>query len=480
MIALAASGFGIARFAALPDDAPVWSRAVVEKGETREATEDDVAARLKWWDDLAFHFSHPTWRSDFLTFETDNSASEPQWKRVGVSFWDLIQPAFMFMVGAAMPFSYRRRRAEGQVFLSRILHAFSRAVILVLLGVFLYSLRAEQTNWIFTNVLAQIGLGYFFVYLMLGLRWWMQVICLVLILGGTWWYMQFGYWQINDRDAPDGTYDTTAVQADLAKGEVLTGKFAPWSKNDNAFHYVDEVLLNRLRDPDGKWMEHWRGKMAEGELTRDEWWQMTVRRCLVSNSEPLDPATHSYYRGGYKTLNFVPSIATMLLGVLFGQLLMTDRGKVWKFTVILLSGALCIALGRVAGMYACPIVKKIWTPSWVLFSGGYVIWMLGVFYFLFDILPLRWLGWPLAIVGMNSLLMYLMGQMMRPFTLDKIVSTHLKGLIQTILGTDPVLDGNLYLLHDQMFGRLIDPIAALAVFWLVAFWLWRRKLFVRI
>ncbi len=480
MITLAASGFGVARFAALPEDAPVWSRPVIEQGKVRDATPEEIAARRAWWKDFAFHFSHPTWRSDFLTFPAENPAEVSQWKRLGVSFWDLIQPAFMFMVGVAMPFSYDRRRALGQLTLGRFGHAFARAVILILLGVFLYSLRSDRTNWIFTNVLAQIGLGYFFVYLMLGLRWWVQVIAIALILVGTWWFMQFGYWQLTGQQTPNGTYDYAAVQVDPERGEVLTGRFAPWSKNDNAFHAVDEILLNKLRDPEGKAMAAWREKMAAGELTRQEWWQMTVRRCLFSNPETLDPARHGYYRGGYKTLNFVPSIATMLLGVLFGRLLLSDRSRFGKLTVILLSGILCLVLGRIAGMYACPIVKKIWTPSWVLFSGGYVIGMLGLFYLLFDILPLRWLGWPLAIVGMNSIVMYLLGQLMRSFTLSQMVRTHLSGVIETILGTDPMLDGEMYLWHEQMFGRLIDPIAVLAVFWLIAFWLWRRKLFVRI
>ncbi|MGE4004230.1 MAG: hypothetical protein AB7I48_28955, partial [Planctomycetaceae bacterium] len=143
MTMLAASGFGVARFASLPPEAPVW--------QFRER---------EFWEHLAFHFEHPDWGSRFGL--------------MGISCWDLIQPAFMFMVGVAMPFSYASREAAGQNKGRRIGHALWRAVVLVLLGVFLYSLGSPRTNWIFPNVLAQIGLGYFFAYLLLGRRHWIQ------------------------------------------------------------------------------------------------------------------------------------------------------------------------------------------------------------------------------------------------------------------------------------------------------------------
>jgi predicted acyltransferase len=131
-----------------------------------------------------------------------------------------------------------------------------------------------------------------------------------------------------------------------------------------------------------------------------------------------------------------------------------------------------MALGLLAGEYACPIVKRIWTPSWTLFSGAYVIWMLAAFYFLFDILPLRILAFPLVVVGMNSILMYMMGQLIRGWTIGRVVETHFTGLIRTAFGTD--------VLNDDMYGRLILPIAASIVFWLIAYWCYRKKLFIRV
>ncbi len=78
---------------------------------------------------------------------------------IGCAFWDLIQPAFMFMVGVTLPWSIANRRAHGQTFGKMFAHAVWRGVLLVLLAIFLQSKSAHETDWTFPNVLAQIGLG---------------------------------------------------------------------------------------------------------------------------------------------------------------------------------------------------------------------------------------------------------------------------------------------------------------------------------
>jgi heparan-alpha-glucosaminide N-acetyltransferase len=89
----------------------------------------------------------------FLAEQSDHAT----W--VGCHLWDLIQPAFMFMVGVALPWSVTKRRACGQPFGAMFGHALGRSLLLVLLGVFLSSVGSRQTVWSFNNVLAQIGLG---------------------------------------------------------------------------------------------------------------------------------------------------------------------------------------------------------------------------------------------------------------------------------------------------------------------------------
>jgi hypothetical protein len=96
---------------------------------------------------------------EFLGHQFDHAA----W--TGCTLWDLIQPAFMFMVGVALPWSIANRQARGQSFGLMFSHAVWRAVLLVLLAVFLTSAWSKQTEWVFTNVLGQIGLGYTFLFL---------------------------------------------------------------------------------------------------------------------------------------------------------------------------------------------------------------------------------------------------------------------------------------------------------------------------
>jgi heparan-alpha-glucosaminide N-acetyltransferase len=397
MAMLAASGFGIARLAQLSEDKPVWG-----------------ALDYDTWQQIAIYFEHPPWLSQF--------------DLLSVTFWDLIQPAFMFMVGVAMPYSYAKRNQSGHSKLRQFGHAAWRALVLVLMGVFLASQNTAGTNWAFTNVLAQIGLGYLFLYLLLPQRPVVQIGAFVLIL--------VGYWIFFESYSPPTDYDYAAVKADTET--VFAGRFDSWSKNANAGYNVDRWLLNQF--PQGK-----------GEPFR-------------------------FNGGGYVTLNFIPSIATMMLGMFCGLLLRSDRQWWYKVGVLLAGGAICVALGLTAGWLACPIVKRIWTPSWVLFSGGWVIWMLAAFYFVLDVVgkkipPLRWLAFPLVVVGMNSIAIYMMGQLLRPWTI-RAIHTHFGQLIEFVAGPS--------ILADDMYCRIADPTLTFLVFWLIAFWMYRQKFFVRV
>ncbi|REJ91460.1 MAG: DUF5009 domain-containing protein [Planctomycetota bacterium] len=441
MLVLAANGFGIAAFAAIDRERDVWR-----------------VADYETWQQIGFHFDHPPWRSNFLPgFLSDPAtpASErSEFLKICVSFWDLIQPAFMFMVGVAMPFSYRKRSAEGQSAGRRFGHAVWRGLVLVLMAVFLSSMSSPSTEWEFVNVLAQIGLGYVFVYLMQGWRLWMQLTAFAGIL--------IGYWFFIESYAAPADYNFAARDATVEEGQVYPGRFRSWSKNGNAAHNVDFRLLNLFRtlDPDQK---------ASHGIAMDatDWAPQPVRRALFAFHEPF-----LYNRGGYQTLNFVPSIATMLLGLICGGLLLSSQTQWKKLGILLAGGVLCMALSLVAAETVCPIVKRIWTPSWVLFSGAYVMWMLAGFYLLFDVLPLKALAFPLAIVGMNSIAVYLMGQLFRGWTDEHVVQTHLQGLLEVCFGSKA--------LGPEMYGPIISATAVAFVFWLVILWMHRRRIYLRV
>jgi predicted acyltransferase len=491
MTMLAANGFGLLAFSRIRSDSPVWQ-----------------VHNRDFWSRLAFHFDHPAWVSLFDGYK--------------VSFWDLIQPAFMFMVGVSMPFSYARRELQGQSSIRRALHALSRSIVLVLLGVFLYSRGHDYTNWIFPNVLCQIGLGYFIAWLFLNRGLLIQLGGIALILIGYWGW----FWM----SPPPAEFDYSAVNASKENGEVFEGRFAPWSKNSNAAYEFDQWLLPKLRSappaphtaPELKpaaasfksvksnWQPAFLNIQAPVENSTSATSQETtqsdatvqqnvttqpgelatesietpaaaetklpaeppkpswIRQWFFSNPEP-----YTFDRGGYLTLNFVPSIATTLLGMLCGQLLMTTVFGRWeKLGLLVLAAGVCLGLGIAAHLTICPVVKRIWTPSWVLFSGGYVIGLLAIFYLLFDIAPLRILAFPLVVVGMNSILIYMMGQTLGGWTRDAIVKVHLSGFLTHVFGPKAM--------DPDWYGPITMPTVAFLLFWLFLYWLYKQRIFLRI
>jgi predicted acyltransferase len=359
----------------------------------------DVAQKFpgSFWQTLAWWFDHVAW--------------------VGCSTWDLIQPAFMFMVGVAVPYSYASRAAQGHSFGKQLRHALVRAVILILLAVFVSS-GPTRTNWVFTNVLAQIGLGYPFLLFLLNRRFTVQAGTAAAILAACWLFFA-----LHPLPAAGFDYASVGVTPKLmAAGAVPGGFFAHWAMNTNAAAAFDAWFLN-----------------------------------LFPRAEPF-----VFNKGGYATLNFVPSLATMIFGLMCGELLRSPRTPREKIRALLIAGLALVAAGAIAGFTVCPIVKRIWTPSWALFSGGIVVSLLAAFYWVIDVAGCKKWAHFLLIVGMNSIAIYLMSQLMRPWVGD-VLKIH--------LGADR-FTGN--------YGAIWKQSLTLLFFWLVCWWMYRRKIFLKI
>ena len=340
-----------------------------------------------------------------------------QW--TGFGPWDLIQPSFMFMVGVALPFSVASRRARGEPFARQLAHAVRRALILVLLGIFLRSQGKPQTYFTFEDVLTQIGLGYVFLFLLAYARPRTQWIAAGALLVATW--IAFVLYPL-----PPAGFDTALLGVPADWPHHLTGFAAHWDKNTNFANRADQWFLN-----------------------------------LFPRESPF-----VFNRGGYTTLNFVPSLATMIFGLLAGELLRgvaSDREKLRGLLVYGAAGIVVGALLHFAGIN--PLVKRIWTPSWAIFSAGWAALFLALFYWMIDIRG--WRGWtlPFLVVGMNSIAMYVIVHVAEGYTAESL-RTHLgKGTF-------------------QVFGTLYEPIlvggASLLIFWLMLYWMYRRKIFVKI
>ena len=133
---------------------------------------------------------------------------------------------------------------------------------------------------------------------------------------------------------------------------------------------------------------------------------------------------------------------------------------------LLVAGVAGVAAGlllHVAGV--CPIVKRIWTPSWTLFSGGLCFLFLAGFCWVVEVKGWRKWAFPLVVIGMNSIAAYLMAHLFEQFLMDSF---------RIHLGPHAF----------QIFGTGLEPLvrgaAVLLMYWLVLFWMYRRKLFLRL
>jgi predicted acyltransferase len=174
------------------------------------------------------------------------------------------------------------------------------------------------------------------------------------------------------------------------------------------------------------------------------------------NLFPRD-AEFRFDHAGLATLNFVPSIATMVAGVIAGEFLRNDGRPTDKARALALGGLAALGCGLLLGMTVVPIVKAIWTPSWVLFSAGWaLLLLLAAYYWLIDVRRCTAWALPLTVVGINSLAMYVM--------------LHLtKSWIWATIGT-----------HFGPLSWTAHTAIVWASLWLIAFWMYRRRIVVTV
>jgi heparan-alpha-glucosaminide N-acetyltransferase len=156
---------------------------------------------------------------------------------VGGSLHDMIQPSFSLLVGVALPFSLASRTARGESRQRMIVHALWRALVLVLLGIWLRSVGRPQTYFTFEDTLTQIGLGYVFLFLLALRPVRDQWLALGLILLGYW--AAFAAYPL-----PPPGFDYAAVGVPPDWPHLLTGFAAHWNKNSNLAWAFDLWFLN--------------------------------------------------------------------------------------------------------------------------------------------------------------------------------------------------------------------------------------------
>ena len=284
------------------------------------------------WEFLGHHQTHVEW--------------------VGCSLHDLIQPSFSFLVGVALPFSLAGRLARGQstarMTAARVLagvgpgrarrlppvgrHAADQLHVRGHAHADRPGLRASCSCWASGRRAMQ----------------WVA-------LGGDPGRLLGGVRALSAAAGPDFDYAAVGVPAD-------------WP------HHSDRVRrpLEQEQQP------------RPGRSTR---WFLN----LFPRAKPF-----AFNGGGYATLSFIPTLGTMILGLIAGGVL--RRRPVAAGRRSAGSSSRASSAWRPAGCWAssaiCPVVKRIWTPSWVLFSGGWCFLFLAAFYAVVDVLGVPRLGVP--------------------------------------------------------------------------------------
>jgi len=393
-----------------------------------------------------------------------------QW--TGCSIWDLILPAFLFLVGVSMPYSRAARKRRGDSEAEIIGHAVLRAMALLMLGIFLqmpvqtyfdflwptlllvlglpvpeklaeilpadraFAGRALRVLWwtvilcvcaaaLVANfsriedfaphdVLSQVGLGYVFAFLLVNRGRVAQGLAAFSILTLCW--LAFFLYPL-----PGAEFDLSKVGV-MPGDEIFTGYFAHWNKNTNLAAALDAWFLN-----------------------------------LFPRSQPF------LFNGlGYQTLNFIPSIATMIFGVMTGEYLRSGRPKVPLRNGLLKAGVLGVLGGLLAGWLLCPIVKSIWTPSWTLFSAGWVLILLAICYSFIDVSGRNSWALPFVVVGRNPILLYVLALKYRWWILEAW---------RRAFGSAT---------FAGYWEPLIEALAVGLTLWVIAFVLYRLRIFIRL
>lgn len=334
---------------------------------------------------------------------------------------DLVFPFFLFIVGVAVAFAYKKRLTAGVDKKPLVLKALKRAVILFGLGLLLaaypfFTFSPEFSSLDFgtlriPGVLQRIAVCYLIVtllFLYARPRW--EYLFAAIIL--------FGYWAavtlIPVPGSGPGVLDQPAA--------TLAG-------------YLDRVLFG------------------------DHLWSAANRE--------WDPE-------GF--LSTFPAVVTTLIGVWTGRLLLSDREPLEKVVRMLVWGFAALFAGYVWNWFF-PINKSLWTSSYVLLSGGLAMGGLGICYWIADIRGRdRWTR-PFVEYGVNAITIYVLsGLFVR--TLLTIQIPGREGVSESLQVW--IFENVFAPLGPPRFASLVYALVWVSGFYLIAHWMYRRRLIVKV
>jgi predicted acyltransferase len=370
----------------------------------------------------AFGKTHENCVTRFLTTQL----SHVQWQ--GFHFEDLIFPMFVFIAGVSLVFSTDRTIAQFGM-AKAVLRLARRCSVLFLLGLFYYG--GLSTRWPdirLSGVLQYIALASFIggsLYIVLRRARAIAAVCAVILLG---------YWVLMVTvPFPDVRLDKES----LAKTVTQVGSQDPTKVLQSATGSV-------------------RGRYEEGYN--------------LSNYVDYRYLPGKKINGAYESqplLGLLGVVSACLLGILAGLWLRrADIGDARKVAGLLLAGGVSVAIGFAWGLQF-PVVKKLWSPSFVLVAGGYSALLLGVFYSVIEIWKKQRWCLPFVWIGMNPITVYLA---------HNIVSFHT--LAARFAGGDvqQCLDAHV----AKGAGSVLIAMVELGLTFLLVRFLYVRKIFIRL
>jgi predicted acyltransferase len=169
---------------------------------------------------------------------------------------------------------------------------------------------------------------------------------------------------------------------------------------------------------------------------------------------------HFHYGENTWFLSYIAFASSILLGVMASHLLRLPYAEKTKVMLLAGAGAACVVAGLLWS-FMLPIIKLLWTSSFVLIGGGYSFLMLALFYWVIDVKGYRRWAFFFKVIGMNSLAVYAVTEL---FNFRHIGNIFVGGLLPRI----------------QPWDEFVSASAAVAIVWLILYWMYRTKSFVKI
>lgn len=314
-------------------------------------------------------------------------------KWAGFTFWDLVQPGFMFMAGAALFISCKRKFENGITWEQNLKSILFRSLKLFICGTALHCVYAGELVWELWNVLVQLAITTIISYLIINKSYSWQITFTFLLLLITEVMYRF-------IDIPN--FNEAFVQ----------GK--------NFGSYADWLMMGKINE------------------------------------------------GGWVAINFIPTAAHTIWGVLAGKLLISALDNRKKMTYLIVTGLVLLIAGYLLDILnVTPIIKRISTSSFVLVSGGWSLLIMALLFWINDIKKQAKYAWIITVVGMNAIFIYLFFETIGKQWFNGVVSIFVAGFLNLLQASPGII-------------AITSAFVTLFAEWYLCYWLYKRKIFFKL